>query len=112
MKTRDYWFRGFPALWNVFVLYLFVLRAPWQVNAALTLIATAMMFAPVVFVHPLRVVKARALTIAATLVWCALACDAVFEGLQPQLWVKVGLVAIAAYFLALPLTRHSPWSHR
>src|SRR5271170_1582483 len=63
MKTGDHWFRGFPALWNVFVLYLFVLRAPWQVNAALTVAPTAMMFAPVVFVHPLRVMKFRALTI-------------------------------------------------
>ncbi len=111
MKTGDHWFRGFPALWNVFVLYLFVLRAPWQVNAALTLAATAMMFAPVVFVHPLRVVKLRALTIAATFAWFALACFAVFEGLQPQLWVKVGFVAVAAYFVGLPLLRHSPWSH-
>ena len=24
MKTSDYWFRGFPAIWNVFALYLFV----------------------------------------------------------------------------------------
>jgi phosphatidylcholine synthase len=111
MKTEDYWFRGFPALWNVFVLYLFVLRAPWTVNAALTLVATAMMFAPVVFVHPLRVAKWRAATIAATGVWFALACDAIFTGLQPQLWVKVGFVAIAVYFFALPLLRHSPWSH-
>ncbi|MGD1038194.1 MAG: phosphatidylcholine synthase [Roseiarcus sp.] len=111
MKTRDHWFRGFPALWNVFALYLFVLRPPWQANAALTLAATAMMFAPVVFVHPLRVVKLRALTIAATFVWFALAGAAIFAGLQPQLWVKVGLVAIAAYFFGLPLLRHSPWSH-
>ena len=55
MKTEDYWFRGFPALWNVFVLYLFVLRPPWLVNAALLFGGAAMMFAPVVFVHPLRV---------------------------------------------------------
>ncbi len=111
MKTRDNWFRGFPALWNVFVLYLFVLRAPWQLNAALTLAATGLMFAPIVFVHPLRVVKMRHLTIAATLVWCALAFIAVLQGLQPALWVKIGFVAVAAYFLALPLLRHSPWSH-
>src|SRR3984885_11483991 len=30
MKTSDYYFRGFPALWNVAVFYLFVLKpAPW-----------------------------------------------------------------------------------
>jgi phosphatidylcholine synthase len=111
MKTGDHWFRGFPALWNVFVLYLFVLRAPWQANAALTLLATAMMFAPVVFVHPLRVVKLRIVTIAATGAWFVLAGEAILEGLEPQLWVKVGFVAIAAYFIGLPLFRHSPWSH-
>src|ERR1700685_2317095 len=55
MKTADNWFRGFPALWNVFVFYLFAFRLPWLVNAAAMLIAAAMMFAPIVFVHPLRV---------------------------------------------------------
>ncbi|HEY1940639.1 MAG TPA: phosphatidylcholine synthase [Roseiarcus sp.] len=111
MKTRDHWFRGFPALWNVFVLYLFVLRAPWALNAALTLAATALMFAPVVFVHPLRVVKMRMVTLAATLAWFVLALVALLQGLQPQVWVKIGFVAIAAYFLGLPLLRHSPWSN-
>ena len=57
----------------------------------------------VVFVHPLRVVKLRAATIAATFAWFVLACDAIYQGLQPQLWAKVGFVAIAVYFLALPL---------
>ena len=33
MKTDDFWFRGFPATWNVVVLYLFVLRPPWVVSA-------------------------------------------------------------------------------
>ena len=28
MKPSDYWFRGFPALWNVVAFYLFVLRPP------------------------------------------------------------------------------------
>ena len=28
MKTSDYWFRGFPSLWNIVVFYLLVLRPP------------------------------------------------------------------------------------
>ena len=28
MKTTDYYFRGFPALWNVAAFYLFVLKPP------------------------------------------------------------------------------------
>ena len=61
MKTDDLWFRGFPATWNIIVLYLFILRPPWIVSAGLLLGAAALMFAPIVFVHPLRVVRMRGL---------------------------------------------------
>jgi phosphatidylcholine synthase len=110
MKTTDNWFRGFPALWNVFIFYLFVFRLPWVINAAAMLIAAALMFAPVVFVHPLRVEKLRLLTIAATIAWFVFAAIAIFERLDADLWAKAGLIATAAYFLVLPLLRHSPWA--
>ena len=59
LKTRDYWFRGFPALWNVAVLYLFVLRLPWPGERGVLIVGTASaIFRPVVFVHPLRVEEA------------------------------------------------------
>ena len=83
MKTDDLWFRGFPGTWNILALYLFVLRPPWVVSAAVLLGATALMFAPVVFVHPLRVVRLRAPTIALTLVWFALAGLAIVDNLEP-----------------------------
>jgi phosphatidylcholine synthase len=110
MKTKDNWFRGFPGLWNVFVLYLFVFRLPWLVNAAAMLIAAALMFAPVVFVHPLRVVRMRPATIAATLAWILFAGAAIIQRLEPDPWVKIGLIATALYFLALPFLRHSLWA--
>jgi len=110
MKTSDNWFRGFPALWNVFVLYLFVFRLPYLVNAAALLIATALMFAPIVFVHPLRVQRLRPVTIAVTLVWCVCALFSVFEQLEPNVWAKVGLALCALYFLGLPFLRHSFWA--
>ena len=72
MKTNDYWFRGFPAIWNVFAFYLFVLRWPWPVNAALTLAAIG----GDVRAGGLRPSAAgappAAATIAATVVWFAL----------------------------------------
>jgi phosphatidylcholine synthase len=110
MKTSDKWFRGFPALWNVAVFYLFVFRPPWPIGAAGILIGVAAMFAPIVYVHPFRVVRMRALTIAATLAWCALAGLAVWQRLDADLWVRLGLAATAVYFLALPLVRDSPWA--
>ena len=68
------------------------------------------MFAPIVFVHPLRVVRLRALTIAVTLAWFAFAALAILDDLSPPPGSSPGLVATAAYFLALPLLRHSPWA--
>ena len=110
MKTDDLWFRGFPATWNILALYLFVLRPPWVASALVLLGAAALMFSPVAFVHPLRVVRLRALTIAMTLAWFAFAALAIADDLQPPLWGVVGLLATAAYFLALPLTRRSLWA--
>jgi phosphatidylcholine synthase len=110
MKTDDLWFRGFPAIWNIVVLYLFCLRPPWILSAILLLGAAAMMFAPVGFIHPLRVVSLRVLTIVVTLLWFAFAAVAILQNLAPSLWVNVGLVVTAVYFLSLSLVRHSPWA--
>ena len=110
MKTQDYWFRGFPALWNVVALYLFVLRPPTLVSAALLILGSAAMFAPIVFVHPMRVTKLRPLTIAVSLAFFALAGVALWRDLAAPGWLQAGFLAVAVYFLALPLLRHSPWA--
>ena len=111
MKTPDNWFRGFPAVWNVFVFYLFVFRPPWPVGAAAMLIGVATMFAPIVSVHPLRVKTMRRWTIAASLAWAIFAGAAVWQDLQPELWVRLGLIATAVYFVLLPLARGSLRAH-
>jgi phosphatidylcholine synthase len=118
MKTEDNWFRGFPAIWNVLVLYLFAFQPPPIVSAIAILIADVAMFAPIVFIHPMRVAKLRALTIAVCVAWFAFATAAVLSGVgvdttygfPTPLWAKVGLAATALYILALPLLRHSPWA--
>ena len=110
MKTGDYWFRGFPALWNVLALYFFVLRPPGWLCAALLVLGSGAMFAPIVFVHPLRVMRLRAATIVLTVAWFAFAALAIADNLAPPWWVEAGMIATAAYFLALPLLRHSPWA--
>ena len=106
MKTSDYWFRGFPALWNVVVFYLLVLRPSASASLALILTAAALMFAPLVFIHPLRVKRLRVLTIAVTAIWAAAAIAAVAQDLATASFgVKAALVATGCYFLALPLFR-------
>jgi phosphatidylcholine synthase len=106
MKTRDYWFRGFPAIWNVLVFYLLVLRPPEIVTVLTVIVAACLMFAPVAFVHPLRVVRLRPVTITATGVWGAGAIAALEQNLfQSGLITKTALVGAGLYFLVLPFFR-------
>jgi phosphatidylcholine synthase len=110
MKTGDYWFRGFPAIWNVVAIYLFVLRPPALVSAALMVVGSAAMFAPIVFVHPLRVKKLRSFTIAVSVAFFTLSGVAIWQEFDTSLLVKSGFIVIALYFFSLPFLRHSPWA--
>ena len=109
MKTQDQWFRGFPTLWNVVVLYLFVFKPGAVIVVAVVLVLTAAMFVPIVFVHPLRVRRLRQITIAVTILWFVSAALAVADNFAPNGLVQAGLIVSAVYVLALPLARHSPW---
>ena len=55
MKTRDGYFRGFPALWNLVAFYLLVIDASPEAAAVVIVVLVALTFAPVHFVHPFRV---------------------------------------------------------
>ncbi len=110
MKTRDYWFRGFPALWNVVAIYLFVLRPPAFVSAILIIVGVAAMFAPFVFVHPMRVKELRVANIVASVAFFAASAAAIWQNFAAGLVVKIGFLLVAAYFLAAPFWRHSPWA--
>jgi phosphatidylcholine synthase len=103
MKYADHYFRGFPALWNAVAFYLFVMRLPPALATAAILLLAALSFAPIRFVHPLRVVRLRAVTIAALLAWLALALTALVRDLAPGPWVAGGLVAFGLYFFSLGL---------
>jgi phosphatidylcholine synthase len=108
MKTSDYYFRGFPALWNLVAFYLFVLKpAPWLAAAAVLLLA-ALTFAPLHFVHPVRVPRWRPLNVAVLLLWGVLAVCALMQNLAPPVWTAVLLAAIAIYFAIAGLVRRAP----
>ena len=52
MKSEDYYFVGFPAIWNVVVLYFYVLDTGWLVNGITIIILSILTFIPIKFVHP------------------------------------------------------------
>ena len=71
MKTDDYYFRGFPAIWNIVVLYFFILGSNVWINLIVIIILSILTFIPLKFVHPLRVKSYRNLTIFFTVIWSA-----------------------------------------
>ena len=71
MKTEDYYFSGFPALWNIVVLYFYILNANEYINLIVIIFLSILTFIPIKFVHPLRVKKLRNITIFCTIIWSA-----------------------------------------
>ena len=71
MKANDYYFSGFPAVWNIVVLYFYILNTHPIINVIIILLLFIFTFIPIKFVHPLRVKKIRNLTIFCTVLWSA-----------------------------------------
>lgn len=109
MKTADYYFCGFPAVWNVAAFYLFVLKLPSWLAALSVVMLAALTFVPIHFVHPVRVAHLRTVTTAALALWALLALAAVLENLDPGFWVAAALCVLAIYFASIGfLRRHHP----
>lgn len=108
MKTDDNYFRGFPAVWNLVAFYVFVLEPePWAATVAILALA-ALTFAPLRFVHPLRVRRLRVVNIVLMAAWAVLAVVTVGADLAPGPYVTAALSAIALYFLVAGLLRRAP----
>jgi phosphatidylcholine synthase len=110
MKTADYYFQGFPAVWNLVVLYLFILRTPEWVNLAVIATLCVLTFVPWKYVHPLRVVFLRPLTLLTTVVWSATTFWLVFLADEPEhpmtakplvFWLWIGTTLYFATICAL-----------
>ena len=99
MKTQDNYFVGFPAIWNVVALYMWVLDSPPAINAAVVLALGILTFVPAKFVHPIRVRHRREVTYGATIVWTACSLGLVlFDRQAPWLlWPWLGASAWLAF---------------
>ncbi|WP_308915415.1 CDP-alcohol phosphatidyltransferase family protein [Jannaschia sp. LMIT008] len=76
MKTGDASFEGFPGCWNMVALVVFVVEPnPW-ITLAVSIVLSVAMFLPLRFVHPVRTVQWRPVTLAVTGIWLALAIAA------------------------------------
>jgi phosphatidylcholine synthase len=105
MKTRDDYFQGFPAVWNVIAFYEFLLQPPEWISFLAVFALAALSFAPVKFVHPLRVREFRALNILLMAAWAVLALWALIDSFEQPVAVTWALGLIAVYFLLAGLLR-------
>jgi phosphatidylcholine synthase len=111
MKSDDYYFVGFPALWNVVVLYFYILDTPWMVNFGTIAALCVLTFIPVKFVHPLRVADWRDITIPVTVLWAALSLSLIISAKDRGAWGMVERielwvwVAASIYFAGISLWR-------
>lgn len=111
MKSEDYYFVGFPALWNVVVLYFYILDTGWLVNLITIAVLCVLTFIPIKFVHPLRVTDWREITIPMTVLWAAMTLSLVIGSRDQnppdvidkiELWAWIGA---SVYFAGISLWR-------
>lgn len=97
MKMKNNAFRGFPVVWNGVVFLYFVFDLNQFAVISITVALSILTFAPIAFVHPVRVAKWRPLTLAVTLVWFLTAGAALAYDLDPPTSVKIALALSTAY---------------
>lgn len=101
MKTDDHHFKGFPALWNGVVFHLFLLKLAPVAAAIVVVVLIVLTFAPIKFVHPMRVVRLQVLTLAVVVAWSALSLYALFQNLDPPVPVAWLATACGLYLLGI-----------
>ena len=69
MKTSDFYFSGFPALWNVVILYFYILNTNPQLNFIVICVLSVLTFIPIKYSHPFRVQYLRKTTLCLLMLW-------------------------------------------
>ncbi len=111
LKTRDNFFSGFPATWNLVVLAFYILETPPALNVIVVVLCAALTFVPITFVHPFRVKAFRPITMALTFVWGALAVFLVLERavttdlMRREPLAYWGFIVVSGYFIIISIRR-------
>ena len=110
MKTSDYYFSGWPAIWNILVLYFYILGTNLWINLIVIIILYILTFVPIKFVHPLRVKNLRNYTIFATVLWGASTLKLVTTNPNINLFLEEKIVMAiwilcSIYFASLCFTK-------
>ncbi len=104
-KTEDGYFVGFPAIWNIVLLYLFALGLAPVAALAVVAACVVLTFVPILAVHPFRVERLRWLTCLAAALWAVAAAAAVANPFPSPIWIKALLILTAIYLASVGIAR-------
>ncbi|MBN2905125.1 MAG: CDP-alcohol phosphatidyltransferase family protein [Rhodobacteraceae bacterium] len=99
MKTADNSFSGFPGCWNMVVLVLFALKPGFWVILGVVAVLAVAMFLPLKFIHPVRTMRWRALSLPVALIWTGVAGWLAWHDFQTGGWTLWVLGLSSLYLL-------------
>ncbi len=105
MMSDDYWFRGYPAAWNLVAPVMFLLEARTSTGAVITLILSVVSLTNMPFPHIARAKFARVPTVVMTVVWIGGIIVGTFSYPGHPGIVRPLLIAGSGYFVALSIIR-------
>jgi phosphatidylcholine synthase len=102
-KTDDNTFKGFPSYWNVVVFYMFMFDAnPW-VNFWVIATLTVLVFVPIKYLYPSRMVRYQKLTLSLTTVWGILCLIVWLQFPAYDPWLLWASLLYVVYYVGLSL---------
>ena len=106
-KTKDGYFVGFPAIWNIIVFYLMIFELEQWPSLILILILFlgVLTFVPFKWLHPVRVEKLWIVTAGVTFLWFIACIWVIFNGMQATWPLKAVLLSTMLYGVLLSLSR-------
>jgi phosphatidylcholine synthase len=107
MKSKDNYFQGFPAAWNVVTLCLYIISpTPWL--TLITIIGLALLtLTRIKFLHPFRVRRFMPINIAVTSIWLLCSLSLVVNHPDSNPMVMGLWLTMSAYFLGICAWRTS-----
>jgi phosphatidylcholine synthase len=101
MKTEEYFFSGFPVVWNMVIFTLFVIHASAVTAMIVVGVSVVLTFLPINFLHPVRVKRLRTLNLGVFLLWAALGGLSLLMHFETPRWAVVLFILAGAYIYCI-----------
>lgn len=97
MKTDEYFFSGFPVVWNMVIFTLFVIDASATTAMIVVGFSVFLTFLPINFLHPVRVKRLRPLNLGIFFLWSALGVYSLLMSFIMPPWAIVLFIVTGVY---------------